>query len=363
MSGFRQCLYCSSPANSIEHVLPAAFGEFAAAPVLENRVCDICNNRRLGVLDEQLARCGPEGFFRRWYGIEGRPHHDKVNPFYRGSAGGSRQEFSAWDPVWGVEVNLEVENGQARQLRELIFVEGSGKTHHLPIREDATAERLLQSFKDLGVAKPFESRLSCDPEERVWIEPLLKRAWPTVEFGESTQGSRVFEGAVGKVQLNDRYFRAFAKVGFHYFLTQFSNYSGHELIFSRLRRFVSEDAAGPVTRANEFIGVRQHPLLGEMLNPAVRPDGWRAHILCAEVTPTGCFAHVQMFLSEDWAARTYTINLAADLGSATGAAGHIYLYYPDGPRGRFSGDAERLRTTRATFVPPLPLPAVASADE
>jgi hypothetical protein len=57
MSGFRQCLYCSSPANSIEHVLPAAFGEFAAAPVLENRVCDICNNRRLGVLDEQLARC------------------------------------------------------------------------------------------------------------------------------------------------------------------------------------------------------------------------------------------------------------------------------------------------------------------
>lgn len=79
--------------------------------------------------------------------------------------------------------------------------------------------------------------------------------------------------------------------------------------------------------------------------------------------PTGCFAHVQMFLTEDWAARSYTINLAADPGGAAGAAGHISRYCPDGPRGRFSGEAERLRTTRATFVPPLPSPAVASADE
>jgi hypothetical protein len=93
---------------------------------LEGRVCDTCNNRRLGVLDEQLARCGPEGFFRKWYGIEGRAHHERVNPFYREGAGGRRQELGAWDPVWGVEVNLEVENGQARQLRELMFIEPQG---------------------------------------------------------------------------------------------------------------------------------------------------------------------------------------------------------------------------------------------
>ena len=323
-----QCLYCSEAANSTEHVLPAAFGEFVGAPSLENRVCDTCNNTSLSVLDEQMARCGPEGFFRKWYGIEGRTHHEKVNPFYRGSAGGRRQEFSAWDPIWGVEVNLEVENGQARQMRELIFVESSGKTHHLPIREDATADTLLRAFKDLGVIKPFETRLSCYPNERAWIEPILKRAWPAIELGESTEGSRVFEGAVGKVQLSDRYFRAFAKVGFHYFLTQFSDYSGHEPMFSQLRQFISEDVANPVARVNEFIGLRQHPLLGEMLNPNVRPDGWRAHLLCAEVTPGGCLAHVQLFLTQDWPAPTYTIRLAANLTTPAGVgAGHIYRYY------------------------------------
>lgn len=364
MKTLGQCLYCALPARSLEHVLPAAFGEFAGAPNLENRVCDECNSKRLGLLDEQLARCGPEGFFRRWYGVEGRAHHNRVNPFYRGSAGGRRQEFIAWDPVWGVEVNLEVENGQARQLRELIFVETSGKTHHLPIRENSTAEGLLQAFKTLGVVKPFDTRLSCDLEERAWIEPLLRQAWPALEFGEAIQGSRVFKGAVGKIELNDRYFRAFAKAGFHYFLTQFNNYSGHETMFSRLRQFISEDAAGSVMRVNEFIGVRQHPLLGEMLNPNTRPDGWRAHLLCAEVIPGACLAHVQMFLTEDWRAPIYTIRLATDPTVLdTGAAGHIYRYYSDGSKGRFSGEAEQLLTTRANFAAPPPAPVVSTAGE
>jgi len=362
MRSLGQCLYCSSPANSLEHVLPAAFGEFTGAPNLENRVCTKCNNKRLGPLDEQLARCSPEGFFRKWYGIEGRAHHDKVNPFYRRSAGGGRQEFSAFDPVWGVEVNLEIEKGQARQLRELIFVESSGKTHHLPIREDTTAERLLREFKGLGVVKPFETRLSSDPEEMAWLEPLLRQAWPEAEFGEGTPGSKVFEGAVGKVELNARYFRAFAKIGFHYFLTEFPDYSGRELLFSPLRRFISEDDGGPITRVNEFVGQRQHPLLQEMLDPNARPDGFRAHLLCAEVRPGGCFAHVQLFLTEDWPAPIYTIRLAADPAIVgAGAAGHVYHYYQDGVSGRFSGEALRLGVALTNFAAPPLAPVVTSA--
>jgi len=361
MASLNQCLYCRAPANSLEHVLPAAFGEFAGAPNLDGRICEQCNGKRLGLLDEQLARCGAEGFFRKWYGIEGRAHHEKVNPFYRGSAGGRRQEFSSRDPVWGLEVNLEVENGQARQMRELIFVERSGKTYHLPIQENSTPDALLRAFKALGVVAPFETHLSCDSHERTWVEPLLKQAWPTAEFGEAIEGSRTFSGAVGKLQLNDRYFRAIAKIGFHYFLTQFNTYGGHEPMFARIRQFISEDVAGPVSRVNEFIGLRQRPLLREMLNTGVRPAGWRAHLLCAEVATGGCFAHVQMFLTEDWSAPIYTISLAVDPAlTETGAAGHSYLYYPDGPKGKFSGEAQRLRTERAHFgVPPL-APAVAS---
>jgi hypothetical protein len=115
---------------------------------------------------------------------------------------------------------------------------------------------------------------------------------------------------------------------------------------------------------NEFVGVRQHPLLGEMLNSNARPDGWRAHLVCAEVIPGGCFAHVQMFLTEDWRAPAYTIRLAVDPGVVgIGASGHSYRYYPDGLRGRFSGKAESLRSTRTNVAPPPPAPAVTSAGE
>jgi hypothetical protein len=88
-----KCLYCDSDGDTREHVVPAAFGEFRDAPELAVPVCSVCNNQRLGLLDEQVARCGPEGFMREFYGVKGRSHRVAVNPFARGSAGGSRLEF------------------------------------------------------------------------------------------------------------------------------------------------------------------------------------------------------------------------------------------------------------------------------
>src|ERR1700757_59994 len=76
------CLYCPEPALSLEHIIPAALGEFQEGPLLRNRICKTCNNA-LGLLDEQMVRSGPEAFIRRYYNITGRPGHDSVNPFYR----------------------------------------------------------------------------------------------------------------------------------------------------------------------------------------------------------------------------------------------------------------------------------------
>ena len=51
-------------------------------------------------------------------------------------------------------------------------------------------------------------------------------------------------------------------------------------------------------------------MLGEMLNPLVRPNGWRAHVLCAETRPCECLAHVQTLVTEDWPAPIYAVRLA-----------------------------------------------------
>ncbi len=354
-----KCLYCPAEAESLEHVIPAAFGEFKDAPNLDGYICGQCNSGRLGRLDEQIARCGPEGLIRKFYDGKGRSKHEKVNPFARGSARGRRIEFSTFDREFGAEVNLEIENGVVRQMRQLIFVETeSGKTHNLPIRENMTAAQLREEMERLQIAGPFETRAVSDPQERVWLERLMMEVCPTVTFSKSSPLSNEIETPVAKFELGERYHRAIAKIGFHYFLTQFRNYTGHENIFSRIRQFIYEDTDQPIWHVNEFIAERQGSLFQGVQKDA-RPVDWRAHYLAAEVRPGICAAHVQIFLTEDYVGRIFEIALARD-SSIVGRAsfGHKYLYYPNGKQGQFSGDAKPMTTIIAARTFPPPEPAV-----
>jgi hypothetical protein len=352
------CIYCPQTADSLEHPLPAAFGEFQNAPYLADRICKKCNNERLGLLDEQLTRCGPEAFMRKFYGVQGRATHNPVNPFYRGSAKAQRLELKVHDPELGFEILLECNNGEFRALRQIVFIEQSGKTHHLLIREGSDPEQLRAEYKTLGSSPPYrEVRVFCDPKERVWVEPLLKDAWPQVWFGtDMTTAGNTLSGGEVKITLTNRYFRAVAKIGFHYFLSQFLNFTGHEPIFSDIRQFILDESAG-VDVANKFVGERKIALIGNMLGGS-RPDGWFGHSLCADITSGECRAHVQLFISDDFKPRIYTVRLGTDtaLQSLPGC-GHCYCYYPTGRQGKLSGEAVSLTSARADF-PPLPLEPV-----
>ena len=355
-----RCLYCNAEGDTTEHVIPAAFGDFRDAPRLQTPVCRTCNNERLGRLDEQLARCGPEGFMRSFYNVTGRPRHEEVNPFARGSAGGSRLEFSTFDREVGVEVNLEIRDGVAVQMCELILVEKeTGKAHHFPLTEATTADQLRIQIQRRAIPKPWEVRLSCRPHERPWVEKLLREHSPGIAFSEPKLMSHVIETPTVKFQLGERYFRAIAKVGFHYFLTQFPMCSGYEALFDRIRSFICKETDEPVRRVNEFVQKRNHPLLLPMLNPDARPDGWRAHILAAETAPGVCRAHIQMFLTEENPGLIYTVNLVQDSAITDLAAyAHLYRYFSGGRQGRFSGDASSLPSIRVAKVFPQPTPAV-----
>ncbi len=342
------CLYCPDPPNSLEHPLLAAFGEFENAPKLEDRVCKACNENRLGILDEQLARAGLEAFLRRFYGITGRSGHEPVNPFYRGSAAGYRLEMKSYDKNLCMEVLLEVENGVPRQVCQLIFLK-DGHPHHLPLREGTTPERLRAAYDELGIAKPEDVHVICDEQERTWVESLVQATWPSATLGITGACATSYDGAVIEVRLTNRYFRAVAKMGFHYFLTQFSQYTRHEAMFADIRAYIL-DEQHKVQRANDYIGERQLPLIGEMLPAGTRPQGWRGHVLAAEIKGGVCLAHVQMFLSEEFPARTYTVRLAQTTDSDSGS-GHLFAYYEDGPHGKYAGEAHPLEWARVALTP------------
>lgn len=256
---------------------------------------------------------------------------------------------------------MECLQGEVRQSRQLVVVDSSGKPHHLPIPHDLRDPEVLRTrYQALGVTQPKDVRLICDPEENVWLEPLLKAAFPSVSFGERALCASNYEnGAVVKLELNDRYFRAIAKIGFHYFLTQFPTYSGSEPCFLDIRNFITNDAGGGIDRIKTFIGQRHNPLLGPMMCGA-RPDGWRAHVLCAEIREE-LLAHVQLFVCADYCSPVYTVRLGVNHDAAgIYATGHVYKYFEDGRRGKFSGEAHALVVSQAAWEPP-PLKPVINA--
>jgi hypothetical protein len=279
-----------------------------------------------------------------------------VNPFYRRSAGGQRLEMLAYDEAAGFHVLMECENGVYQQARQLIFFEEDGTVHHLPIREGSTPETLKGEYEGLEIKKPIDVRMSCSEAEWDRVEKLVRETWPAVSVVNQGQLSRNYDGGVVNFKLSDRYFRAVAKMGFHYFLTQFREFSGAESTFAEIRDFITEDR--PVLEANRFLRRRNFPLLGEIMVSNTRPDGWRAHVLAAEIKNGECLAYVQTFLTEDWPAPIYTVVLGKVERVADRAAGHIYIYNSNGPKGKYAGVAYDLTATRVQMVAPPPTPVI-----
>jgi hypothetical protein len=349
------CIYCESAADTVEHPLPAAFGEFEHAPTLDGRLCKRCNNTHLGKLDEHFSRCGPEAFLRKYYGVAGRSKHAPINPFYRGSSGGRRIEMKAFDEQLGFDVLMECDDGEFKQMRQLVVVDQQGEAHHVPIREGTTPEQLRTAYKALGVEQPREIRVLVDDEERDWVEPLITSAGGGTMTWTREEGNATYNGATTSFVMSNRYFRAIAKIGFHYFLTQFAEYRGNESVFEAIRSFILDETS-TVECANQYIGKRQLSLLAPMLTPGMRPAGWQAHLLAAEIKNGAMTAHVQMFISEDWPAPAYTVRLGASL-LLDRAVGHLYAYDLNGPHGRYAGEAHALDAMKTNRTAPI-LPVI-----
>jgi hypothetical protein len=95
------------------------------------------------------------------------------------------------DTALGYEVALEIENGQARQMCQIIFFEKSGKTHHLPIRKGGTPEELRAAYAKLGVAQPCDDmRIFYGPDEKDWVEALIQQACPPLLSERESWGAR-----------------------------------------------------------------------------------------------------------------------------------------------------------------------------
>jgi hypothetical protein len=336
------CIYCQKEADSKEHPLPRGLGNFSGYTPLTDRLCDGCN-RKCGLLDEQLCRSGMEAFFRAYLGISGRKEHEKVNSFYRGSAGGGRLEMLGTNQQTGDNMLLElVGENEVRELRCVQLVADDDTVHVIAIPDGMTPEQFRQRFDALGIKRFKCANAFAGREEIPWVESLIdtvpyegKTAWsqptsPAITYGPLTI----------KFTVTSRYFRCIAKIGFHYFLTKMTQFRGDEKCFADIRHFITNESN--VDECRRFVMYTQSHL-ARRLDAGYRLTNW-GHILCAEVDYLNLRAKVQLFVGPEMKSLVHTVQLGHNpsLIVYSEAYGNFFAYHPKEERAEFDGEVSEL---------------------
>lgn len=337
-----QCVYCSKPVDLSrgqgDHVIPAALGRFAGEFIFR-RICRDCNGL-IGKCEEQLLRCAPEAFFRRlvqptvkrtsrgtsWVGANGVPppkftvdhgtHHEIV-------------EGSTEDP------------NNVSSIDQLVIVDKEKGERHVRLFLEMTVTQLNARIVALGVA-PTDGGcfLHADEETYPKYVELLKELFPNsplVEAEGRDSGVHRVEGCIKGIVHAD-YWRAIAKIGFHYYLLNTSRVHGDEAQFADIRRFiiVGGDHDPFFSKPAAQVDMLYHELPD---GSAIVPHAW-AHLLAAVETSDSAVAMVSLFMGPERLAPTYHINLGCFPSPqiVTGACcSHTYIYDAEPTQGTYAG--------------------------
>ena len=346
----RKCIYCPNEASSLEHHLPRCLGNFKGYVPLTDRVCAPCN-QQCGLLDEHLCRSGIEAFFRAYLGIAGRKDHEKVNPFYRGSAGGGRLEMQGLNQQTGSTVLLEVvgEN-QVRELRCAQLVAEDDSVHVIPIPDGMTPGQFRAKFDALGIKRFRHGHFFAPPEEMEWVESLLEnlKYEGKTEWSQPISGPIVYGPSDIKFRVTSRYFRCIAKIGFHYFLTKMTQFRGDEECFADIRHFIMNEST--IEECNRFVTYAKGQLAWQ-LQAGAGLRSW-GHFVCVESDYFRFRAKVQLFAGPTSRPPVYTIQLGKNPSTIhyTEAFGDFFTYYPMQERRDFDGEVSELSVISTRFI-------------
>jgi hypothetical protein len=335
-----KCIYCSSEADSEEHHLPYALGKFKGYVPLLDRVCSSCNGK-CGKLDEQLSRTGIEAWHRIRLEITGRKSHEKVNSFYRGSAGGKPIEMTGLNPKTGKAVHLELKGGN--KVQELCYAKltaEDGTDYLIKIPDGMTPQQFKRCVDGLPVKTFKTADISASEEDTAWIEELVRSALRferPIEWESGALGPILYCPVRVKVSGDARYFRCIAKIGFHYFLTKMTQFRGDEDCFAAIRDFMVKDGTN-LDDCARFVSVEKSPLQGV---EKLRDCG---HILSAEKHDSRLISRVQLFAGPGSLGRVYCVELGADPSPIfyNKWFGDFFGYYPKEERGEFDGEVGEL---------------------
>lgn len=294
--------------------MPRCLGKFRGFESLNDRICKKCNEG-FSEIDEQFCNSGPEAIIRSLLGIKGRPSHRKLSPFQRGSAGAERLSFRAKrfpESADAEHVEMDVDPaGVVRRLRQMIL---SFESRQVTIRitdDMKEPEQLITVLRKQGVEfvnpskndRPITALITgARPEEIEWMQYLLSGLKPNmISEPEITIGDKEEEArALVHASPTAKYFRALAKIGFHYFLKYMNGFHGSERAFSGIRDFITGGTASDVDR---FVTGRRDHLFTDIAS-GESPTGYR-HLRLARSNYSELVSKMQFFIPEKYRTPLY----------------------------------------------------------
>jgi len=240
------CIYCGNSfdpcAGEGDHVVPRGFGNFDGAIIFRG-ACPACNHK-LSPLEEELLRTAPEAVLRRFAGAAKNRRGEPVG--WQAASGVPAPRFviehSDHDEL--IEAHPSA-GGQSRPVDHLAVVMKDGRNVHIRLVPAMSADALRRKLQQQGIADGDIKHICwhADEENADDYKALLREVWPSHLHEErpSTEAGGHRVPVRIECRFTVKYYRAVAKIAFHYFLANSRcGFTGHEECFEPIRSFIMD---------------------------------------------------------------------------------------------------------------------------
>lgn len=327
------CIYCGEAfgpsAGEGDHVLPRALGEFDGA-IIYRGACSGCNND-LSTLEEELLRTAPEAVLRRYAGAA---QNRRGKPVGWQAASGVRPPrfvIRHHDHEELVKADPEIA-GRALPVDQLAIVQKDNQTIHIPLFPSMSANALRRKIAEQGVTTDNVSRIHwhANDETAETYKSLLKVIWPNFRHEELPSTPAGIHRVPVRIEcrFTVKYYRAIAKIAFHYFLANSRcGFTGHEQCFEPVRRFIME--GGEHEQFFEAQKPRVALPVGKLPNgSALLPGRW-THLLCCFESLESVVVGVYTLFGPEHPPSPHFVTLLhrpSPLALLQHNYGHVYIY-------------------------------------
>lgn len=290
------CIYCHNDFDPTkgqgDHIIPAMLTD----SLMERfrGACSECNNR-IGASEAQLIRCGPEAIAMR---ISDPPRRREQSKAWIGAMGAPAPRMTG--KYAGVHFVIRPNNGDPSDpepQETIAYVDDNGALlGAVEVSPKMSSQSVRAKLDSIGAVDPAKLQFHILQRNSEWMEGVLAELFPgkalkdkpTIEAGEEY----TIEGKIDYV-FNDHYYRAIAKVAFHYFLVYSRlGAKGDEPEFEALREFIKTGKNG----SQHFKGTRNSPVyFGSPYGGQHGCSNW-FHTLAADCTQDWIVVYLHLFV-------------------------------------------------------------------